>query len=94
MKKNLLVWPYKLLRRYGRDRVSSYSIIFNSSLMQYEGKLNCSTTIWANPLIKFWIIFHQILLMTVLINVCAHKWRVPEIVLWLLSACIFTLPCY
>lgn len=22
VKKNILVWPYKLLRRYGRDRVS------------------------------------------------------------------------
>lgn len=22
IKKNILVWPYKLLRRYGRDRVS------------------------------------------------------------------------
>lgn len=22
LKKNILVWPYKLLRRYGRDRVS------------------------------------------------------------------------
>lgn len=53
MKKNLLVWPYKLLRRYGRDRVSSHFI----SLTEYGGQFNYSTTVWAISLIHLYLAF-------------------------------------
>lgn len=43
-KKNLLVWPYKLLRRYGRDRVSSYFIIFNRIWREIKLPYNSLTT--------------------------------------------------
>lgn len=81
-KKNLLVWPYKLLRRYGRDRVSSYFIIFNRiwrEIKQFDNiplhHLHLHKVLHRNV---YWCPWY----------VRTHKWCAPEILLWLFSACI------
>lgn len=92
-KKNLLVWPYKLLRRYGRDRVSSYFIVFNRIWREIK-LLNNSLdhSIASFPFTQG--LASKYLLMPILVDMCAHTlctWNTFVVVLspyfwWLLSS--------
>lgn len=37
-KRKVLVWPYKLLRRYGRDRVGACAVLLSVSFQGSENK--------------------------------------------------------